>query len=107
MQEEAGEIQAAREVGLRHLLLPECLFPREAGQRLWTMRPCEEQFPGGGGTRGDPGDFIGGAGWGQGLRKGVVAGPRLVSPEAARLGGWKAELGWDARLGREDGGGVG
>ena len=71
------------------------------------MRPCEEQLPGGGGTRGDPGDFIGGAGWGQGLRKGVVAGPRLVSPEAARLGGWKAELGWDAMLGREDGGGVG
>uniref|UniRef100_A0A8C0CIQ9 Uncharacterized protein n=1 Tax=Balaenoptera musculus TaxID=9771 RepID=A0A8C0CIQ9_BALMU len=107
MREEAGEVQAARDVGLRHLLLPQCLFPREAGQRLWTMRPCEEQLPGGGGTRGDPGDFIGGAGWGQGLRKGVVAGPRLVSPEAARLGGWKAELGWDARLGREDGGGVG
>ena len=37
----------------------------------------------------------------------MVAGPRLVSPEAARLGGWKAELGWDVRLGREDGGGVG
>lgn len=82
-------------------------LPTRGRAKVLDMRPCEEQLPGGGSTRGDPGGFIGGTGWGQGLRKGEVAGPRLVSPEAARLGGWKAELGWDARLGREDGGGVG
>lgn len=32
-------------------------------------------------------DFMGGAGWGKSLKKGVVAGPRLVSAEAVRRGG--------------------
>lgn len=73
------------------------LSPGKAEQGLWKIREYEEELSGMRKSflKWDPRRLHWWCGPGKSLKRGVVVGPRLVSPEAAQLGGWKAELGWD------------